>query len=139
MREFKKGDKFRVLIDDLECINVEIGDIGELLDDNIYCGFNLYNPKWKGNSGSIDEYKGTKYEGHCIILFRSHIEKVVDDNENSIISTKVGYIDTNQKMNFILDFDNHKDIVCIINGKTITLDKDKLEKFLLQFVKESEE
>ena len=37
------------------------------------------------------------------------------------------------------DLDSCKDIVFLINNKTITLDKDKLEKFLIQFSKESEE
>ena len=57
------------------------------------------------------------------------------DNEGNIL-TRVA---PETKLNFIINFDSCKDIDCVINGKTITLDKEKLEVFLLQFVKESEE
>lgn len=57
------------------------------------------------------------------------------DNEGNILIC----IDPNQKLDFIINFDDFKDIDCVINGKTITLDKEKVEKFLLQFIKESEE
>ena len=56
--------------------------------------------------------------------------------EGNIISS---WTDLNQKLDFILDFDSFKDIDCVINGKTITLDKEKLQDFLLQFVKENDD
>ena len=57
------------------------------------------------------------------------------DNEGNILSC----VAHETRLNFILNFDNFLDIDCVINGKTITLDKEKVEDFLLQFVKESEE
>ena len=65
-----------------------------------------------------------------------------NEKDNSIYiegNISLGCIDPNQKLDFIINFDDFKDIDCVINGKTITLDKEKLEVFLLQFVKESEE
>lgn len=132
MSENKKGDVFKVLSDEYEYFDVNICDIGLFLEEDNY-GVTLYNGKWRGHNGVDDKYKGTEYENHCVIFAKCIVEKVVDG------FFSVGYIDINQKMDFIIDFDSCKDIVCVINGKTITLDKEKLQDFLLKFSKESEE
>lgn len=128
----KKGDVFKVLTNIFEYYDVNIGDNGLFLEEDNY-GVTLYNGKWRGHNGVDDKYKGTAYENHCVIFDECLVEKVIDE------FFSVDYININQKLDFIIDFDSCKDIDFVINGKTITLDKEKLEKFLLQFSKESEE
>lgn len=132
MREFKKGDVFKVLTNIYEYYDVNIGDNGLLLEEDNY-SVTLYNGKWRGHNGVDDKYKGTAYENHCVNFAECMVEKVADE------FFSVGYININQKLDFIINFDSYKDIVCVINGKTITLDKEKLQDILLKFSKEREE
>lgn len=134
MSENKKSDMFKVLIDTFGYYNVKSGDIGLLLENNIY-GVTLYNQKWRGHNGINDKYKGTEYENHCIYFGKCMVEKVVNYNKCFIQFEDINILANN----IAIDFDSFKDIDCVINDKTITLNKDKLEKFLLSMCEESAE